>query len=97
MKLIDDFEEVTQKLIKASKELDELERTFTLEKAKIMSVVHGQYTNQDARETAATLQMEEEQAKLLNDLYRARGEVREYRLVRDVIWERLKDRRANSL
>lgn len=96
-KLIDDFEDVTLKLIKSSDELDQLERLVTLAKAKIMSTVHGQYTNQDARETAATIQMEEDQGKLLNQLYQVRGDVRQYRLTREVIWEKLKDRRLNSI
>lgn len=94
--LLKEFKAVTENLIDAKKRLDKIERHHALTKATVMTSIFGQYTNQDARENACLIEMESTYQKLLDDLYDARGDVKELSMRREVIWESLKERRINS-
>lgn len=96
-KLIDELEEITKRLIKASELLDKAERNYAIKKATIFTQVMDQFKNAEAREAQATLMLEEQESAFLDTLWGLRGQVRELRLTREVVMEQLKERRINSL
>lgn len=95
--MIKDLQEITENLIKAKDNLDKVERLYAETAAKKYFVLKDNYTNQDARERALIIVMEEDEHKLVDALYEARSIARTLSLRRELMLERLKEKRANSL
>jgi hypothetical protein len=88
---------LTQQYIKAKGELDTIEREYELKKAHIyLSASIQAFGNAPSRDSAATIQMEQDNHDLCERLYNARGEARKYFYLREAVLDTHKDKRSES-